>query len=364
MKILTFFVTLLFFFLLCTEASAKTCTPAFCHRDEPMIHFPFRIGTLQPESCGYPGFDLSCDGVNRTVLELPNSGPFTVQGIDYAGQEMWVNDPEACLPKRLLSLNLSGSPFAGVYSQNFTFFNCSSSYIRYGLNPIACLSGSNYRVFATSSPYVVNTLPSSCALVKTVPVPVEFPFFEQVISSNLSSDLPLQWGVPQCGRCVVRGGRCGLKGNSTTEIQCANVPQRVSGIPRGARYVIIVGVGVPVILVLLGLLCHLCGRVKSYARGQRPVVGEFATAVALRSAVVSGLDRVVIESYPKIVLGESKRLPKPDDSTCPICLSDYQPKETLKTIPQCNHCFHADCIGEWLRMNATCPVCRNSPPRS
>ncbi|KAK3445624.1 hypothetical protein EUGRSUZ_A01477 [Eucalyptus grandis] len=127
----------------------------------------------------------------------------------------------------------------------------------------------------------------------------------------------------------------------------------VSGIPRGARYVIVVGVGVPVILVLLGLLCHLCGRVK-----------EFSTAVAPRSAVVSGLDRVVIESYPKIVLGESKRLPKPDDSTCPICLSDYQPKEILKTIPQCNHCFHADCIGEWLRMNATCPVCQNSPPRS
>lgn len=360
MKILTPFVTLLFLF--CTEASGETCAAAFCRRDEPAIRFPFRIGTRQPESCGYRGFDLSCDGTNQTILELPNSGQFTVLGIDYAEQQIWVNDPEACLPKRLLSLNLSGSPFASVYSQDFTFFNCSSSYIKYGLNPIACLSGSNYTVFATCSPGVVTALSSSCALVKTVPVPVEWPFYEQVISSVLSEDLWLQWDAPRCGRCVFRGGRCGLKGNSTTEIECTNIPQR--GIPRAARYAIIVGVGIPAILFLLGLLCFLCGRVKSYATGVRPVVGEFAAAVVPHSTVVSGLDGVVIESYPKIVLGESKRLPKPDDSTCPICLSDYQPKETLKTIPQCNHCFHANCIDEWLRLNATCPVCRNSPPRS
>ncbi|XP_048127298.1 putative RING-H2 finger protein ATL21A isoform X2 [Rhodamnia argentea] len=329
MKILTPFVTLLF--LLCTEASGETCAPAFCSREEPVIRFPFRIGSHQRESCGYPGFDLSCDGMNQTM--------------------------------RLLSLNLSGSPFAGVYSQDFTFFNCSSSYFKYRLNPIACLSGSNYTVFATSSPRIVTALSPSCALVKTVTVPVEWPFDEQVISSDLSVDLRLQWGAPQCGRCVLRGGRCGLRGNSTTEIECTNIRQR--GIPRGARYAIIVGVGIPAILFLLGLLCFLCGRVKSCARGRRPaVVGEFATAVAPQSALVSGLDGVVIESYPKIVLGESKRLPKPDDSTCSICLSEYQPKETLKTIPQCNHCFHANCIDEWLRLNATCPVCRNSPPQS
>jgi hypothetical protein len=57
------------------------------------------------------------------------------------------------------------------------------------------------------------------------------------------------------------------------------------------------------------------------------------------------------------------RLPKPNDNTCPICLSEYQPKETLKTIPECQHCFHAECIDEWLSLNATCPICRNSPER-
>ncbi|XP_031278815.1 putative RING-H2 finger protein ATL69 [Pistacia vera] len=80
--------------------------------------------------------------------------------------------------------------------------------------------------------------------------------------------------------------------------------------------------------------------------------------------ILTGLDEPTIESYPKTLLGESGRLPKPNDNTCPICLSEYQPKESLRTIPECEHYFHADCIDEWLKMNATCPLCRNSPESS
>lgn len=78
-------------------------------------------------------------------------------------------------------------------------------------------------------------------------------------------------------------------------------------------------------------------------------------------AVVLGLDGSIIESYPKIVVGESRRLPKPNNGPCSICLSEYQAEDTIRCIPDCHHCFHVDCIDEWLRMNATCPLCRNSP---
>ncbi|KAJ6873005.1 hypothetical protein NC651_031991 [Populus alba x Populus x berolinensis] len=64
-----------------------------------------------------------------------------------------------------------------------------------------------------------------------------------------------------------------------------------------------------------------------------------------------GLEESTIESFDKLVLGESKRLPGPNGSTCAICLSEYNSKETLRMIPECNHCFHADCVDEWLRMN-------------
>ncbi|WOG86377.1 hypothetical protein DCAR_0205580 [Daucus carota subsp. sativus] len=79
---------------------------------------------------------------------------------------------------------------------------------------------------------------------------------------------------------------------------------------------------------------------------------------------VLGLDKLTIESYPMTVLGESKRLPKPSDSTCAICLSEYKPNDTLRTVPECNHYFHSHCIDEWLKLNATCPVCRNLPEGS
>lgn len=74
-----------------------------------------------------------------------------------------------------------------------------------------------------------------------------------------------------------------------------------------------------------------------------------------------GLNGPTIESYTQVILGESKRLPGPNGNTCPICLSDYNVKETVRCIPECQHCFHSNCIDEWLRLKGTCPVCRNSP---
>ncbi|CAN1223377.1 Putative RING-H2 finger protein ATL69 [Linum perenne] len=77
--------------------------------------------------------------------------------------------------------------------------------------------------------------------------------------------------------------------------------------------------------------------------------------------VVAGLDPPTIDSLPKIVVGESRRLPRPNNGPCSICLAEYSPNDTLRCIPDCNHCFHADCVDEWLKMTATCPLCRVSP---
>ncbi|XP_059629063.1 putative RING-H2 finger protein ATL21A [Cornus florida] len=341
--------------------STQLCSNSACRRSEPLIRFPFRLPNRQPEPCGYPGFGLSCDATNQTLIKLPNSGQFRVQSIDYGTQEIWINDPNNCLPARLLSLNLSDSPFLGVFYQDFTLFNCSLDYTKYRLNPIACLSGSSYTVFATSNTGAIRFLSAKCSLVGTITVPVQWPFYEQVLSSDLSDDLRLTWVAPKCGRCESRGGRCGFKSNTSREIGCFNAPQH--GIPRSARYAITVGAGVPALLCLVGLFCYVFGRVKSYNRRNHST-GEFTSTVAPQPTIILGLDGLTIESYPKTVLGESRRLPKPDETMCPICLSEYRPKETLRSLPDCQHCFHANCIDEWLHLNATCPVCRNSPQRS
>jgi integrator complex subunit 11 len=47
----------------------------------------------------------------------------------------------------------------------------------------------------------------------------------------------------------------------------------------------------------------------------------------------------------------------PEDAECCICLSMYEDGCELHTLP-CNHHFHAPCIVKWLKMNATCPLCK------
>ncbi|KAF3432839.1 hypothetical protein FNV43_RR23941 [Rhamnella rubrinervis] len=363
LKLTPYILLLLLFFFSCLATSLQVCTKAVCGMGEPEIRFPFVVKNgRQSKSCGYPGFGVSCDTRSQTVLNLPNSGDFTVQAIDYGTQEVWINDPNNCLPQRILSLNLSGSPFYGAFNQDFTFFNCTLGYFRQRLKPITCLSGSTYTIYATASFVVASYLSSKCNSLGTFPVPVQWPLYENLPSSDLSDNLRLTWDMPTCGRCESMGGRCGWRSNSSREIVCSSLPSR--GIPRTARYAVAVGVGAPAVLCFLGLLCCIFGRVKSIARNRPRPISDFSSSVAPQPTFVVGLDGPTIESYPKMVLGESRRLPKPDDVTCSICLSEYRPKDTLKTIPHCRHCFHADCIDGWLRLNATCPICRKSPQPS
>ena len=48
-----------------------------------------------------------------------------------------------------------------------------------------------------------------------------------------------------------------------------------------------------------------------------------------------------------------------DDSEvkCVVCLSMYEKNEGLRRLP-CGHCFHSDCVGQWLMGKDFCPYCR------
>ncbi|KXN75041.1 hypothetical protein CONCODRAFT_82576 [Conidiobolus coronatus NRRL 28638] len=45
------------------------------------------------------------------------------------------------------------------------------------------------------------------------------------------------------------------------------------------------------------------------------------------------------------------------DSSCAICLSDYEHKDTIRMM-KCFHHYHMDCLDEWLKINRTCPLCK------
>lgn len=53
----------------------------------------------------------------------------------------------------------------------------------------------------------------------------------------------------------------------------------------------------------------------------------------------------------------TERVLLPEDAECCICLSSYEDGTDLHTLP-CSHHFHSACITKWLKMNATCPLCK------
>ncbi|CAL4907652.1 unnamed protein product [Urochloa decumbens] len=45
---------------------------------------------------------------------------------------------------------------------------------------------------------------------------------------------------------------------------------------------------------------------------------------------------------------------------CAVCIVELRDGDAARRLPRCGHRFHADCVGAWLRLQATCPLCRAS----
>ncbi|GAA0169213.1 hypothetical protein LIER_40721 [Lithospermum erythrorhizon] len=53
----------------------------------------------------------------------------------------------------------------------------------------------------------------------------------------------------------------------------------------------------------------------------------------------------------------TERVLLPEDAECCICLGAYENGIEIHALP-CSHHFHSTCIVKWLKMNATCPLCK------
>ncbi|CAL1373583.1 unnamed protein product [Linum trigynum] len=380
----SFTLSLCFLTIHLSAATADTCGGS-CRLGSPTVRFPFALtagrthnsSSIPNTRCGFPGFGLSCDGSGQTVIALRSSGEFIVQYIEYHSQVVYIRDPGDCLPRRYLdSFSLEGTPFVPEATGIFTFLNCSgaptgpgsgspSAFVP-GSRRVGCLSGEAFTVRAmrTSAFRGLNLTADApmCRVISTaVRIPVTWPRWSD-------ADTRLIWSLPDCLPCEEDGKTCGFRDETGLEIGCSDPGEKSQGISRRARYGLVLGVGIPGLICTIGLGCFICTKLESRGRDRFHSAADLAAAATMgpqpASVVLSGLDEPTIESYPKTLLGASRRLPKPSDNTCPICLSEYQPKETLRTIPECNHYYHAECIDEWLKMNATCPLCRNTPESS
>ncbi|XP_024377294.1 putative RING-H2 finger protein ATL69 [Physcomitrium patens] len=139
----------------------------------------------------------------------------------------------------------------------------------------------------------------------------------------------------------------------------------------GLGYGIAIAVGILVLVSTIMLASYVCVRVHQTSSGSQsgnsagPAAyhsgGDDAHGNPLTEWSTSGLDQVTVESYPKVVYTASQPPLNLQDNSCSICLGDYKDGDILRMLPECRHMFHAPCIDAWLRLHASCPMCRTSP---
>lgn len=196
----------LFYFMFIAELGASLNCTGSCGNRGLHIRFPFWIKDRQPEQCGYPGFDLSCNEKGDIVLELPTAVKLYIDKIDYKNQVIYATDPHGCLRSHHSNFYSSGFHIQFKMSRdNFTIFNCSLNNA-ISRPRIACLSTHQYDVLAVDSEQSIddNELLLSCTKMYDLPVP---------------QDIHLSWSSPNCGSCEATGKLCGLRENSSTELE-------------------------------------------------------------------------------------------------------------------------------------------------
>ncbi|KAK1632977.1 hypothetical protein QYE76_007292 [Lolium multiflorum] len=77
------------------------------------------------------------------------------------------------------------------------------------------------------------------------------------------------------------------------------------------------------------------------------------------SSSVMAARRAVVESLPATTLTEETAAAW-QQTTCPICLHEFQTGESARRLPACGHVFHLACINSWLLWKPQCPMCRHA----
>ncbi|TYH06009.1 hypothetical protein ES288_A08G124200v1 [Gossypium darwinii] len=341
------FLFIIIFFSFQPSISLEICS-TLC--GSQTIRFPFRL-IDQPQYCGYQDFKLSCKFQETTqdvtILTFPYAGHFSVFHIDYAQQVLQLGYSVGCLPRILLQgLNLSGSPFMSVNTQSYTFYNCSTMVQYPGVLKIPCLSGFNFYVVAIPTDgYTPST--SVCLEIAKVMVPMSTDWWED--------GMTLGWNQPDCRWCESHQGTC-LFENVGAGLQVGCDSAIKHGLPSSVRDALVFGLGISLMCLIAVISCVKL----NFTEGQNhPNPKILMTHPRSTPGSTKGLDRQTIDTYPTTLLGPSRCLPNPRDNIYSICLCEYQANETLRTIPNCSHYFHVDCIDQWLKLNATCPECRD-----
>ncbi|KAK7295154.1 hypothetical protein RJT34_18059 [Clitoria ternatea] len=116
------------------------------------------------------------------------------------------------------------------------------------------------------------------------------------------------------------------------------------------------------VIVFLSLFIQLCYIYIVMRREQNNATTLNSESDNNENKNPTGLPIDIINSYHSFPYSKTNNeaTMSDHDTTCSICISDYEESEILRMMPQCQHYFHKDCVDSWLKVNASCPICRNS----
>ncbi|CAM0952768.1 unnamed protein product [Alopecurus aequalis] len=77
------------------------------------------------------------------------------------------------------------------------------------------------------------------------------------------------------------------------------------------------------------------------------------------SAPVMAARRAAVESLPVTTLTRETATVG-QQTTCPICLHEFQAGDSARRLPACGHVFHVACVDSWLLSKPQCPMCRHA----
>ncbi|EYU30788.1 hypothetical protein ABFS82_08G207600 [Erythranthe guttata] len=133
---------------------------------------------------------------------------------------------------------------------------------------------------------------------------------------------------------------------------------------------------VVILVTILHIYARFLLRRQSRRQAELRRLGFITASANIQSASEppkTGLDPAVMAALPHFIYRKTSSSNDDDDdddddetslTECSVCLSILEDGEIARTLPNCKHTFHAECIDKWFVTNSTCPICRmDAEPR-
>ncbi|KAL3751326.1 hypothetical protein ACJRO7_012189 [Eucalyptus globulus] len=253
----------------------EDCEATRCSKRGPNVSYPFYVRGKGKELCGYPGFEVSCEG-GETMYDN-----FSIRSISY---EKWsfklaiqyMNNAGCLAPRPLTYYREKLFQNSSFHYYLWFFYGCTSTFsTRFGQARLNCTSGGSNHTFVVLTrkegwPMQKN---GSCQLSSTIPVEMKEgipnPTLESInYTMLLRNGFTMNWTLltkESCAKCRHSGGRCGRLNDREFVCYCSDGSSHEKCGNRGLWQKIKLGAGIGGSIIVLCLFIYMIYLRRKYA---------------------------------------------------------------------------------------------------